>query len=74
MRACFSVVEQMGRGAVHLGSARVPEDNPHFSDARALARDVTSTYDWTTWSGLGAGMMEAATRGGTHAGKPWLVS
>jgi predicted Rossmann-fold nucleotide-binding protein len=70
MRACYDVVERMGRGAVYLGSARVPEDHPHFAAARALARDVAETYDCTTWSGLGAGMMEAVTRGGMDAGKP----
>ena len=70
MRSCFGVVERMGRGAVYLGSARVPEDHPHFAQARALARDVAATYDCTTWSGLGAGMMEAVTRGGLDAGKP----
>jgi predicted Rossmann-fold nucleotide-binding protein len=70
MRACFSVVQRMGRGAVYLGSARVPEDHPHFGEARALARDVAATYDVTTWSGLGAGMMEAVTQGGMDAGKP----
>ena len=70
MRACYDVVARMGRGAVYLGSARVPEDHPHFAAARALARDVAATYDCTTWSGLGAGMMEAVTRGGMDAGKP----
>lgn len=70
MDACFDVVERMGRGAVYLGSARVPEDHPHFAMARDLARDVATAYDCTTWSGLGAGMMEAVTRGGMEAGKP----
>ena len=27
-------------------------------------------HDCTTWSGLGAGMMEAVTQGGMAAGKP----
>jgi predicted Rossmann-fold nucleotide-binding protein len=70
MRACYDVVARMGRGAVYLGSARVPEDHPHFAAARALSRDVAATYECTTWSGLGAGMMEAVTRGGMDAGKP----
>lgn len=70
MRACFDLVERMGRGAVYLGSARVPEDHPHFKAAEELARDVATSLDCTTWSGLGAGMMEAVTRGGTSAGKP----
>jgi predicted Rossmann-fold nucleotide-binding protein len=70
MRACFDVVERMGRGAVYLGSARVPEDHPHFIAATELAHDVAVALDCTTWSGLGAGMMEAVTRGGLAAGKP----
>ena len=70
MRACYEVVERMGRGAVYLGSARVPEDHPHFQHAKELARDVALAHDCTTWSGLGAGMMEAVTQGGMAAGKP----
>ena len=70
MQMCFNVVERMGRGAVYLGSARVPEDHPHFEAAAALARDVALKLDCTTWSGLGAGMMEAVTRGGMAADKP----
>ena len=70
MRACYEVVERMGRGAVYLGSARVPEDHPHFQHAKALARDVALAHDCATWSGLGAGMMEAVTQGGMAAGKP----
>jgi len=70
MQLCYDVVERMGRGAVYLGSARVPEDHPHFAAAKDLARDVALALDCTTWSGLGAGMMEAVTRGGMEAGKP----
>ena len=69
-RPCYDVVERMGRGAVYLGSARVPEDHPHFAAAKDLARDVALALDCTTWSGLGAGMMEAVTRGRMEAGKP----
>lgn len=63
MNACYDLVERMGRGAVYLGSARIPEDHPHFKLAQALAKDVATQLDCTTWSGLGAGMMEAVTRG-----------
>ena len=70
MRLCYDVVERMGRGAVYLGSARVPEDHPHFAAAKDLARDVALALDCTTWSGLGAGMMEAVTRGGWRLGSP----
>ena len=46
------------------------EDHPHFKAAEELARDVAAALDCTTWSGLGAGMMEAVTRGGAAAEKP----
>ena len=43
MRACFDLVERMGRGAVYLGSARIPEvravpaDNRVHADGYALS-------------------------------------
>ena len=70
MRECFEMVARMGRGAVYLGSARVPEHHPHFQAAKELARDVAAALNCTTWSGLGPGMMEAVTQGGIAAGKP----
>jgi hypothetical protein len=38
-----------------LGSARVPEDHPHFIAAQDLASSVAVALNCTTWSGLGAG-------------------
>lgn len=70
MEECFDLVARMGRGAVYLGSARVPEDHPHFQAAQELARDVAAALNCTTWSGLGPGLMEAVTRGGQEANKP----
>lgn len=67
---CFDLVERLGRGAVYIGSARVPESHPHYALARALARDMATELNCTTWSGAGAGMMDAAIRGGEDAGKP----
>jgi len=67
---CFDLVERLGRGAVYIGSARVPESHPHYALARELARDIAIELDCTTWSGAGAGMMDAAIRGGEDAGKP----
>jgi hypothetical protein len=38
--ACYELVERLGRGAVYLGSSRVPEDHAHFRQAQELSRQV----------------------------------
>ena len=75
MRACYEVVERMGGGAVYLGSARVPEDHPHFQHAKgarqgcgvgARLHDVVgpgSGYDGGCDAGRHGG---GQARGGVH--------
>ena len=67
MSQCFALVERHGRGAVYLGSARVPETHSHYARTRELAKDIATLLDCTTWSGLGPGLMDAATRGALDA-------
>lgn len=67
---CFALVERLGRGVVYLGSARVKESHSHYVHARSLSKEIAHTLDCTTWSGGGAGMMDAATRGALDANKP----
>ena len=67
MSQCFALVERHGRGAVYLGSARVPETHSHYARTRELAKDIATLLDCTTWSGLGPGLLDAATRGALDA-------
>ncbi|XP_006650301.1 probable cytokinin riboside 5'-monophosphate phosphoribohydrolase LOGL5 [Oryza brachyantha] len=70
MARCFDLVRRLGRGAVYLGSSRVPATHPHYLQAAELAREIASLLDCTTWSGAGPGLMDAATQGALEAGKP----
>ena len=70
MQRCYDLVEQLGRGAVYLGSARAKETDAQYALARELARDVARALDCTTWSGVGPGFMDAVTRGALDADKP----
>lgn len=44
MARCFDLVRRLGRGAVYLGSSRVPPTHPHFLQTTELAREASSTY------------------------------
>ncbi|KAL4458429.1 hypothetical protein ABPG75_013294 [Micractinium tetrahymenae] len=68
--ACYSLIEQKGRGVVYYGSARLKQNSPHWARAVELGREVAALLGCTTWSGGGPGMMEAATLGALEAGKP----
>jgi len=50
-----------------FGSARFPEDHPHYEQARALGRALAEA-GYTVMTGGGPGIMEAANRGAKEAG------
>ncbi|EER93868.1 hypothetical protein BDA96_01G186500 [Sorghum bicolor] len=70
MARCFDLVRRLGRGAVYLGSSRVPPTHPHFLQTTELAREIARLLDCTTWTGAGPGLMDAAIQGALEAGKP----
>jgi hypothetical protein len=41
MARCFDLVRRLGRGAVYLGSSRVPPTHPHFLQTTELAREAS---------------------------------
>ena len=43
MARCFDLVRRLGRGAVYLGSSRVPPTHPHFLQTAELAREASTT-------------------------------
>jgi uncharacterized protein (TIGR00730 family) len=67
-REGFEAVESIDRPAVTIfGSARVPEDDPAYVSARAVARRFAEV-GWAVVTGGGPGVMEAANRGAQEAG------
>ncbi|CAN6310293.1 unnamed protein product [Urochloa humidicola] len=70
MARCFDLVRRLGRGAVYLGSSRVPPTHPHFLQTTELAREIARLLDCTTWTGAGPGLMDAAIKGALEADKP----
>ncbi|CAM0906773.1 unnamed protein product [Alopecurus aequalis] len=67
---CYEQVSRLGRGAVYLGSSRVPPTHPHYHQTTELAREIAKLLDCTTWTGAGPGLMDAANQGALHADKP----
>lgn len=67
---CYELVSRLGRGAVYLGSSRVPATHPHYHQTAELAREVAKLLDCTTWTGAGPGLMDAANQGALEADKP----
>jgi len=67
---CYELVSRLGRGAVYLGSSRVPATHPHFHQTAELAREIAKLLDCTTWTGAGPGLMDAANQGALEADKP----
>jgi uncharacterized protein (TIGR00730 family) len=64
----FEAVDKIDRPAVTVfGSARVPEDDPAYVSARALAGRFAEA-GWAVVTGGGPGVMEAANRGAKEAG------
>jgi len=52
-----------------FGSARYPENNPYYKQARELARRISRELQLTIVTGGGPGIMEAANRGAHEACK-----
>ncbi|CAI7889030.1 unnamed protein product [Closterium sp. NIES-53] len=70
IKACYEVVERMGRGFVYLGSSRVAEDHPFFRQSMALSREIAEQFSSTTWSGIGPGLMDAVALGAEAVNRP----
>jgi uncharacterized protein (TIGR00730 family) len=64
----FEAVDKIDRPAVTIfGSARVPQDDPAYVSARAVAARFAEK-GWAVVTGGGPGVMEAANRGAQEAG------
>jgi uncharacterized protein (TIGR00730 family) len=64
----FQAVDKIDRPAVTIfGSARVPEEDPAYINARAVAARFAE-QGWAVVTGGGPGVMEAANRGAQEAG------
>uniref|UniRef100_A0A1D1XKT9 Putative cytokinin riboside 5'-monophosphate phosphoribohydrolase LOGL5 n=1 Tax=Anthurium amnicola TaxID=1678845 RepID=A0A1D1XKT9_9ARAE len=70
IKKCYKLIQRLGRGVIYLGSSRVKADHPHYLQAMELGREIAKLLDCTTWSGVGPGLMDAATRGALSARKP----
>jgi uncharacterized protein (TIGR00730 family) len=67
-RTGFEAVDKIDRPAVTIfGSARVPEDDPGYVNARTVAGRFAEA-GWAVVTGGGPGVMEAANRGAKEAG------
>ncbi len=67
-RAGFSVVDSLDRPAITIfGSARTPESDPTYAQARELGR-LAVEAGFAVVTGGGPGAMEAANRGAQEAG------
>lgn len=67
---CYELIHRLGRGAVYLGSSRMGRGHSHYLQTLELAREIATLLDCTSWSGVGPGLMDAATKGALQAGKP----
>lgn len=63
----FEFLSKLERTVTFFGSARLPETNPYYEHARALAHHL-STHGFTIITGGGPGIMEAGNRGAAEAG------
>lgn len=64
----FAAVERIGGPAVTIfGSARIPQDDPVYAQARELGR-LLAGAGFAVVTGGGPGVMEAANRGAQEAG------
>lgn len=64
----FELMASVGDRRVTIwGSARTPEDEPYYQQARALGRRLVEA-GYAVVTGGGPGIMEAANRGATEAG------
>lgn len=63
----FALLETIEKGITFFGSAQLKEGDAAYEAARALAGKVAA-MGYTTVTGGGPGIMEAASRGATEAG------
>ncbi len=63
----FEAMAHIHRGISIFGSARTPENDPFYAEARKLAGMLTKE-GYTVITGGGPGIMEAANRGAKEAG------
>ncbi|KAF9626423.1 hypothetical protein IFM89_033242 [Coptis chinensis] len=67
---CYALIHKLGRGVVYLGSSRMGPGHPHYMQTVELVREIGNLLDCTTWTGVGPGLMDAATKGALQAKKP----
>jgi uncharacterized protein (TIGR00730 family) len=63
----FRTLHFVGPCITVFGSARFKEDHPHYQSAREMGRQIAA-MGFTTMTGGGPGIMEAANRGAFEAG------
>ena len=63
----FRTLHFVGPCITVFGSARFKEDHPHYQSAREMGRQIAA-LGFTTMTGGGPGIMEAANRGAFEAG------
>lgn len=63
----YQFLANMEKEVTILGSARFKEDNPHYQEARKMG-EILAKNGFTTITGGGPGIMEAANRGAFEAG------
>lgn len=63
----YRVLHFAGPCVTIFGSARFPEDNPHYKDAQKLGAEIAK-LGFTIMTGGGPGIMEAANRGAKEVG------
>lgn len=65
-KAGYALLETIEHSITYFGSAQVQDDSPHYEAARTLAHRLASD-GFTTVTGGGPGIMEAANRGAVEA-------
>lgn len=68
LEAGFKMISSYPKSVTFFGSARIDETNPHYVQARALAKRIGIELGYAIVSGGGPGIMEAGNRGAAEAG------
>jgi len=64
----FEFIKDFDKTVTFFGSARLPENDPDYKNARILARRISEELDYAIITGGGPGIMEAGNRGAFEAG------
>lgn len=64
----FDLLEHYTKSVTFFGSARTPENDPYYEQARSLAYRISKELNYAIVTGGGPGIMEAANRGAHEAG------